>query len=68
MLNLFMNDLSMLDTLAENIRALGYSAAQADAWAAIIGDTPVIDGSHLIVQSGSEILARLPLSAFPDLV
>ena len=62
-----MTEADMLDTLAENIRGLGYSTAQADEWAVLIGDTPEIDGSHLIVRSGSEIVARLPLSAFPDL-
>ena len=62
-----MTDKNMLDLLTENIRNLGYSQEQADEWAVLIGDTPVIDGKQLIVLSGSRVLAKLPLSAFPDL-
>ena len=62
-----MTDEEMLDTLAENIRMLGYSPEQADGWAVLIGDTPVIDGTRQIVSSGSRVLAKLPLSAFPDI-
>ena len=62
----FMNDKNMLESLAKAIVGLGYSQVQADQLAILIGDTPELDGDFVVVRSGDEVLARLPLSAFPD--
>jgi len=63
------SETAMLNDLAARIRDVGYAPDVADRWAVLIGDTPGIDGSDLVVQSDTgEVLARLPLSAFPDVV
>ena len=61
------SEAAMLGELAETIRSLGYSQEQADDWAVRIGDTPEVDGLQVIVRDDAgEVVAQLPLAAFPD--
>lgn len=61
------SEASMLESLADTIRSLGYSQEQADDWSVRIGDTPEVDRLQVIVRDDAgKVVARLPVAAFPD--
>lgn len=56
-----------LDRLCAEIMALGYSAATASRYAALIGDTPCFDeAGNIVVEENGIEFARLPLKYFDD--
>lgn len=60
------DELSFLDELKTQIMAQGYDAATAGHYAALIGDTPMLDEQHqVLVHDGEKVVATLkPLKFF----
>ena len=57
-----------LKALAHEIAALGYDHETAKYWAALIGDTPIVDedGLLVVVDEDGTVLARLKLDYFNE--
>lgn len=56
-----------LAELAEEIRRQGFDEETASRFAALIGDTPIIDDAgKVVVRDGGRELARLKLHFFED--
>jgi hypothetical protein len=66
-MELFEHTPESLESLADEIAALGYSQEQASTWAIEIGDTPVLDtDGNILVTGDNGSTVKLRLKSFDD--